>query len=865
MAGYPRQLLIAAGNASLDVTRVVACLAEPAPAGGPVATDAVLARLAAAGFTIEGERANHGPELIWLRARKNPKGDARKLEKILGRTLAWVGPVYRLREASGQPPAISHPPPTPRREDELLFCPRPDTLLLRARPQHGKRMERAISRQRLVEDGDKSAWLGGWRYLRLPRPRARHALDVFTDLRRESSWLETDLECVPFLRPYAAIPDDPYFGQQWNMTRIGAPAAWDVTTGDRRVVVAVLDSGCDLDHADLAHAYVSRGTNAGDMTLDGSPIVAAASGRAVWHGTGVAGVVAAAMNNRLGVAGLAAGCGLLPVAIPTGSTVENAIAIRYAAGAGARILNLSWSIGSHWFESHVRDAIDFAVGMGCLVCASAGNGDAAELVLPAGYAPVMACGGSAEDDTRWRRPEHGLGSHYGDEIRYGAPTGVSVVAPATNIPTTDIAGPEGFFTAASPAGDYVVGSPEVGIPAPFGATSASVPHVAGAAALLLSAHRRLDAASVRSLLERTAEKVGGYAYADVAGYPSGSRHPEMGYGRLNVERAIDLGDVMIADWSGDDGIEPSAPPGGNFWTYSDIVLAPESGDGVFDPASPERSSIVVPGERHIVTVRVRNRGPVAARDVRVEVRATPWVGIEFTYPRDWRREDSLHVRAAPIDGPIAVLPAGEERLLRFSLTATEIDALAGWAAMPWHPCLLAVATAANDHAFASSPGGPALQTRRNNLAQRNLTVAEAAGRTLSLPFVVGHPDDKTLRFELCVDAGRAALDGELHLVVDDEGTAFPALRAARGFARGGLEIVGVKGGRSERLGNRRAVRQLAPRMVVELRAKRPGRRPLHLMFRPPARAPAGAMFLIAVAQRPMLGGVVGGATMLVRT
>ena len=867
MARYPRLLRVSAGNASLDPSRIVVCLAEWALAGRAVATDEVRDRLAAVGFTIEDERANHGPELIWLQARKNAKRDARTLARILGRALAWVGPVYRLGKGASLPGAATHvPPPSPAGAgDALLFCPRPDTLVLRAHPQLVERLEATIRRLRAAEDRDKSALLGGWRYLRLPRPGTRHTLDVLDALRREASWLEADLECVPFRRPFAAIPDDPYFEQQWSMTRIGAPAAWDVTTGDRRVVVAVIDSGCDLEHADLAHAYVSRGTNAGDMTLDGSPIVVATSGRPDWHGTAVTGVIAAAVGNRLGVAGLAGGCGVLPVALPSGSTVENAIAIRYAVAGGARILNLSWAIGSHWFDLHVRDAVDFAVGTGCLVCAAAGNGDAAELVLPAGYPTVMACGGSAEDDTRWRRPEHGIGSHYGDETRYGGPTGISVVAPATNIPTTDLTGLDGFTPAPSPGGDYAVGNPALGIPAYFSATSAATPHVAAAAALVLSEHRALSALDARRVLERTAEKVGGYAYADVDGYPNGTRHPEMGYGRLHVHRALDLGDVMIADWWGDDGVEPSTPPGGNYWTYSDVVLAPASGDGVFDPRSPARSSVVVPGENHTVTVRVRNRGPVRAHDVRLEVRATPWAGTEFIYPQDWEREDALHVRAVPLDEPIGALRAGEERLVRFALTAAQIETLAGWAERTWHPCLLAVATAANDHAFAAALGGPALQMRRNNLAQRNLTVAEAgAGEMLSLPFVAGHPDDKTVRFELVVDAGRAALDGELHLVVDGEAAAFPALRAAAGFARGALEIVGVKGGRLEPLGNGRAVRQLAPRMVVELAAPRPGRRPLHLAFRVPAHARAGATFALDVAQRQTIGGVVGGVAMWVR-
>lgn len=105
MASYPRQLHLPGGKASLDPSRVVVCLAEWATAGRPVATDAVLARLAAAGWAIEGEHVNHGPELIWLAARKGAKRDPRALGRILERALAWIGPVYRLgRERGGQRP-----------------------------------------------------------------------------------------------------------------------------------------------------------------------------------------------------------------------------------------------------------------------------------------------------------------------------------------------------------------------------------------------------------------------------------------------------------------------------------------------------------------------------------------------------------------------------------------------------------------------------------------------------------------------------------------------------------------------------------------------------------------------------------------
>lgn len=856
MAAFPSSLRFPDGTvARRDPAYAVACLAQPARSGAPVLTDAARARLKALNLVVDGDpgpgadpaplfAVNHGPRLIWLRAlrqtRSTPKPAA--VGKALGRRLAWVAPAYRL-------------PKTPARD--ALFCARPDVLLMRPGAGAEQMADRLARKFRLREEPERSRHLRGWRCFSVPDAARANAIAITASFRGRNGAPELELDYVPHRSPRAFTPNDTYFGDQWGMTQVGAPAAWDIETGRPGVVVAVLDSGCDLDHADLRHAYASRGVNVADPTLDGSPVVHAPTGTLFWHGTAVAGVVAAGLNNALGVGGLASGCRLLPVAVPDGSTVEVAAAVDYAVTEGAAIVNMSNAIGSFWFEMYVRASIDAAVAAGRLVCAAAGNGDASPLVVPARYAPVMACGGSDRDDRRWRTPEFGLGSHFGDEVYLGDPAGVSVVAPAVDIVSTDITGADGFTPGASPPGDYLHRTPT--IPAPFGATSAATPHVSGAAALLMSAYPALTAIETRRVLERTAEKAGGYSYADVPGYPHGSRHPEVGYGRLNVFRALDLGDVMIRDWPGDDGVEPSTPPGGNYFSYSDIVIRPGD-DGVFRPDAPDMSGVFTRGVDHTASVRVVNVGPADARGVRVDLRATPWVGLEFVYPEDWTASDALHVQPAAIDaGPFAV-PAGAGRIATFRFSAAQVETMAGWSDMRWHPCLLGSATAVNDYAFADAPAGASLQMRRNNLAQRNLTFAPITGRSAGFPFVVGHPATKDPRLTLVVEAGALPAIGEVFLVLEDAGRAFPAARKAGAFGKGAPKPGRVAGAKPARLGRASALRLDAPRAIVELVRPARARFALRLAVRLAADPPAGRRFPVVltqfVGQRPVGGAAV---------
>lgn len=853
MASFPASLRLAHDAvARRDPSRLAILLAAPATVGKPVLTDPVRRRLAALSLVVEGDdeqdsragglgQINHGPDLIWLRQTRDADlpGHA-AVQKAVGRTLAWVAPVFRLPHVRGL---------------DAYFCARPDAILLGGGPNEAVATDAIARKHGLVEAKERSARLPGWRYFSAGKGQA---VELAATLRKANAAPAVDLEYIPLRSPFAFTPDDTYFSEQWGMARIGAPQAWDIETGDPDVIVAVIDSGCDLDHADLAPSFLNDGVNVANPILNGSPIVEAPSGRLDWHGTAVAGVIAAGLNNATGVAGLASGCRILPIAVPLGSTVEVAEAVNVAVSEGADVINMSIAIGSFWFETSLRPAIDAAIGAGRLVCAAAGNSDASPLVTPGRYGPVMGCGGSGKDDRRWRVPAVGLGSHYGDEVYLGLPTGVSVVAPAADIVSTDITGAAGFTPGVSPVADYLHRSPT--IESGFSATSAATPHVSGAAALVMSHYPMLAASEVRNVIERTAEKVGGYAYADLDGYPNGSRHPEMGYGRLNAHRALDLGDVMIRDWPGDDGTEPSTPPRDNYYSASDVVIRPFD-DGVFLPDSPDEASLLMRGVEHTASVRVTNVGPADARGVRVDLRATPWVGLEFVYPDDWTEDDALHIRPANVEtGPFA-MAAGTERIATFRFSAAQVDAMVGWTEMRWHPCLLARTTAANDYAFAAAPDGAALQMRRNNLAQRNLTVAAITERSAEFPFVIGHPATKNPDLGLMIDAGGLTRLGQVYVILADASRAFPAARKAKAFGKGTVKVGGIKGGKATRSGNRPAVRMDGRRTFIEFTRPERARYAVSLLVKFKSAPPAGKQWPVTLTQ--YVGGrSVGGATVV---
>lgn len=173
---------------------------------------------------------------------------------------------------------------------------------------------------------------------------------------------------------FAAIPNDPLYSSQYHHSLMNAPVAWDRTTGSNSVIIAIVDTGVDYTHPDLApnmwhNASNEVGYDFGDGDNDPMDIQG--------HGTHMAGVVGAVGNNATGVTGINWNVKIMAVKVvginalsaPT-STVANGI--RFAADNGARVINMSFGAPGIYSQTIV-DAINYAYSKGAVIIASSGN------------------------------------------------------------------------------------------------------------------------------------------------------------------------------------------------------------------------------------------------------------------------------------------------------------------------------------------------------------------------------------------------------------------------------------------------------------------------------------------------------------
>ncbi|HSO68592.1 MAG TPA: S8 family serine peptidase [Arachnia sp.] len=425
----------------------------------------------------------------------------------------WVAPVYAA-EFSGSTEYLS---------------PKADAVVLPSVTAADPAQAKVLEQFGLVRDDVRSQWLGDFDVYTVTAGH-RPAYEIRDELSKKLG-TEVKLEFIPLVVPVAMNPNDPLFASQWDMVRINAggagTTAWDVQTGAASVIVAILDEGVDLNHPDLVGQFAGNGINLGTMSGTGAP-----TGN---HGTPCAGIAAAPLNNSIGTAGVAGGCRILPIAFSTWSDTEVAAGIRYARNQGARVISMSFGWNA-WDPAIIDPAIAEAHAAGLVMCVATHNHNTANgITYPATNPLVIAVGASDQADNR-KSPTspdgEGWGSNFGPQI--------SVVAPGVLCPASDRTGANGYTN-----NDYTM---------TFNGTSAATPHVAGLAALLISRKPSLTNVAVRNIIETTAAKVGTVAYATTPGYGNGTWNNQMGYGRIDVLKAIQSVKIVKIKW--EDDIKP---------------------------------------------------------------------------------------------------------------------------------------------------------------------------------------------------------------------------------------------------------------------------------------------------------------------
>ncbi len=272
------------------------------------------------------------------------------------------------------------------------------------------------------------------------------------------------------------IPNDTLYRRyQWNLPLIGMEEGWEISQGSNQVIVAVVDTGVDLNHPEFRGKLV-RGYN----VIQGNDQPQDDNG----HGTHVAGIIAARTNNGDGIAGMSWNSKIMPIkAIGTdgsGTAFDIAQGIRWAADNGADVINLS--VGNYTPSAVLQEACRYAYERNVVLVAATGNDASSQPGYPAAYPEVL---GVSAVDHRTRLANF---SNYGSYV--------DVVAPGVDIASTFI------------YGDY----------AALSGTSMACPHVAALAALVRSVKPQLSNAEVMQLIRESAVDLGDPGRDDWYGY-----------------------------------------------------------------------------------------------------------------------------------------------------------------------------------------------------------------------------------------------------------------------------------------------------------------------------------------------------------
>ena len=447
--------------------------------------------------------------------------------------------------------------------------PQIDTMMIRFKQNTNNMIQELVKKYNVEYDKIISEYLKPYHSFKIKNLQSKGFIsyfDIKNQILTEEFVESVDFDWVKIYSGFqSGISSDTYFQQQWNLPKINLQDIGIIRRGNPNVYVAVIDSGFDLtiggseyggSDSDEEMVFSPNSPsyythfNAQEADLNRSPPYHANQADYP-HGTAVAGIIGASVNNNRGIAGIADQCKIMPIKI--GSKIyarRVAAGLNWARIHGAKVVNMSFKCDP---VDVVITAIEDAWNSGMVLCAASGNIEKDNLnsstpppiEFPARHYRVIAVGASDTQDQRKRNrttPEESecWASSFGSEL--------DVIAPGVLIWTTDEHGKFGFNKNGGGRKVYAnwcIDYPTCGDSAGkyfsrFSGTSASAPHVAGLAALLFSQNMSLNNQQVRDIIESTCDKVnsGLYSYTMHPNRPNGTWNEEVGYGRINCTAAL---------------------------------------------------------------------------------------------------------------------------------------------------------------------------------------------------------------------------------------------------------------------------------------------------------------------------------------
>lgn len=301
-----------------------------------------------------------------------------------------------------------------------------------------------------------------------------------------------------------ATPNDELYSQQWNLAKVSAPSAWDISKSSASIKIAVIDTGFAKFHQDLVNKFdLASGYDFANNDSDVAAGTTNINGAYVYHGTAAASLAAADTNNSVGLASLGWDSRIIPIQSLSddgfGNTFTVSAGIYHAVNNGAGVISLS--LGSTVPDSFLENAINYAISNNVIVVAASGNESCNCINYPANYSSVIAVGSSDPSDVR------SSFSNFGNNLDVVAPGSGGVRAATMNsINQTTLYSSN------------------------FSGTSSSTPQVAGLAALIKSLRPSSTQAEVESYIRNGADKVAGMAGQNFS--------TSYGYGRINATASL---------------------------------------------------------------------------------------------------------------------------------------------------------------------------------------------------------------------------------------------------------------------------------------------------------------------------------------